>query len=47
MTDLLTKQIIEQWQEKLLKTSIWTESEIEEIYKAREYINKWQIKPFS
>ena len=79
MTDVLTKQIIEQlnhlpdnkkkalleliktdvpfkkdqienfkeeWKKKLLATSVWTDSEIKEIYKARQYINTWRMKQF-
>lgn len=30
------------WRKELLTTSVWTNSEIDEIYKAREYINKWK-----
>ncbi len=32
------------WRDELLTTSVWSESEIEEIYKAREYINTWKAK---
>lgn len=31
---------IEHWKQQLLKISVWSEAEIEEIYKAREYINQ-------
>lgn len=33
------KQKHEQWRKELLTTSVWTDSEIDEIQKAREYIN--------
>lgn len=36
----------EQWRQELLTTSVWTDSDIEEINKAREYINKWKPKQF-
>ncbi|MBN1997820.1 hypothetical protein JW935_09735 [candidate division KSB1 bacterium] len=42
----LDRQSLTQWRNELLKTSVWTDSEIEEIYKAREYINKWTPKQF-
>ena len=32
----------EQWRNELLTTSVWFDSEINEINKAREYINKWK-----
>ncbi len=32
----------EQWRNELVTTSVWSDAEIEEIYKAREYINKWK-----
>jgi len=34
------------WRKNLLSTSVWTDSEINEIFKAREYINKWKPKQF-
>jgi len=34
------------WRDELLTTSVWSESEIDEIYKAREYLNKWIPKRF-
>lgn len=34
------------WREELLKTSVWSDEEIDEIYKAREYINSWTPKQF-
>ncbi len=34
----------QKWRKSLLTTSVWTDSEINEIYQAREYINKWQPK---
>ena len=30
----------EQWRNELLTTSVWSDSEINEIHKVREYINK-------
>jgi hypothetical protein len=40
-TALKQEKSLEQWRQKLLKTSVWTDSQIDEIYKARNYINKW------
>jgi len=40
------KYSLNQWRNELLKTSVWTDSEIDEIYKAREYINKWTPNQF-
>jgi len=40
------KHSLNQWRNELLKTSVWTDSEIDEIYKAREYINKWTPNQF-
>ncbi len=44
-SDIKTNKIeelsLQQWRNELLKTSVWTDSEIDEIYKARDYINKW------
>ena len=40
------KDSLETWRKNLLSTSIWTDAEIDEIYQAREYINKWQPKQF-
>jgi hypothetical protein len=34
------KEKHEQWRNELLTTSVWSDSEINEIHKAREYINK-------
>jgi len=34
------------WRKELLNTSVWSESEINEIFKAREYVNKWQPEQF-
>ncbi len=31
---------------ELLSTSAWSDSEINEIYRAREYINKWKPQDF-
>jgi hypothetical protein len=36
----------QKWRESLLTTSVWTDSEINEIYQASEYINKKQPKQF-
>jgi hypothetical protein len=36
------KEKHEQWRNELLTTSVWSDSEISEINKAREYINKWK-----
>ena len=33
------KHTLTQWRNELLKTSVWTDSEIDEIVKAREYLN--------
>jgi len=38
------KNFQEKWRNKLLTTSVWTDSEINEINKAREYINQWKPK---
>ena len=44
-TDIDTNKVeelsLQQWRNELLKTSVWTDSEIDEIYNARDYINKW------
>ena len=34
------KEKHEQWRNELLTTSVWSDSEINEIHKARKYINK-------
>ena len=31
---------------ELLSTSAWSDSEINEVYRAREYINKWKPQDF-
>ncbi len=31
----------ENWKKELLTTSVWTDAEINEIIKAREFINQW------
>jgi|GEM_PF-2392902 len=36
----------EQWRNLLLTTSVWTDSEINEINKARDYINQWKPEQF-
>ncbi len=36
----------EQWRKSLLTTSVWTDAEIDEINKAREYINQWKPEQF-
>jgi hypothetical protein len=36
----------EEWKKQLLTISQWTEEEISEIEKAREYVNQWQPKAF-
>lgn len=36
------KEKHEQWRNELLTTSVWTDSEIDEINQAREFINKWK-----
>ena len=51
-SDVLQKETqpkinIEHWKQQLLKTSVWSEAEIEEMYKAREYINQWKPSQFS
>ena len=40
------KEKHEQWRNELLTTSVWSDSEIDEIHKAREYINKWKPEQF-
>ncbi|MFQ5630673.1 MAG: hypothetical protein ACE5I1_18030 [bacterium] len=35
------KAEIAEWKKELLTTSVWTDEEIAEIEKAREYINSW------
>ena len=37
---------IAEWKKELLKTSVWTDEEIHEIEKAREYINSWRPRKF-
>ena len=46
ITQRHTKAFQEKWRKQLLTTSVWTDSEINEIYKAREYINKWKPQQF-
>ena len=46
VTKKYNKNYQEIWRKELLTTSIWTNSEIDEIYKAREYINKWKPELF-
>lgn len=51
-SDILQKETqskinIEHWKQQLLKTSVWSEADIEEIYKVREYINQWKPPQFS
>ncbi len=41
-----TEVLQNEWKKALLTISVWTDEEIEEIYKAREYINKWKPKIF-
>jgi hypothetical protein len=36
----------EEWKKQLLTVSQWTEEEISEIEKAREYVNQWRPKEF-
>ena len=36
-----------EWREALLNTTVWTDSEIDEIIQAREFINKWKPKQLS
>lgn len=40
------KQKHEQWRNELLTTSVWSDAEIDEINKAREYINQWKPEQF-
>jgi hypothetical protein len=42
-----TKISKEDWKEKLLKTSVWNEEDIEKIHQARDYINQWKPRQFS
>ena len=37
------KEKHEQWRRELLTTSVWSDAEIDEINKAREYINKLKL----
>ncbi|NUM77913.1 hypothetical protein HUU40_26425 [candidate division KSB1 bacterium] len=37
---------MEDWRRQLLSTSVWTESEINAMQEAREFINQWQPKQF-
>lgn len=37
---------VEAWRKQLLSTSVWTESEINALQEAREFINQWQPKQF-
>ncbi len=37
----------QKWEQALLAMSAWTEEEIQEIEKAREYINQWQPRQFA
>jgi uncharacterized protein (UPF0216 family) len=40
------KEKHEQWRNELLTTSVWSDSEINEINKAREYVNRWKPEQF-
>jgi len=40
------RELSTKWRDGLLNTSVWSESEIEEISKAREYINTWKPKQY-
>jgi len=40
------KNSLKQWRNELLQTSVWSNSEIDEIVKAREYLNKWTPNQF-
>ncbi len=40
------KNQIDKWRKELLRTSVWSESEIAEITKARDYINTWKPKQY-
>ena len=42
----INRQSLNQWRNELLKTSVWSDSEIDEIFKAKEYINKWTPNQF-
>jgi len=44
--ELKRKTELAEWKKELLTTSVWTDEEIAEIEKAREYINSWQPKEF-
>ncbi|MCB1194502.1 MAG: hypothetical protein KDK90_28980 [Leptospiraceae bacterium] len=37
----------QKWKQELLKMSVWTEEEIQEIENARDYINQWKPKQFA
>jgi len=41
------KSFYKNWKKQLLTTSVWTEAEINAIYKAREFINQWTPQQFS
>ena len=36
----------QKWEQDLLKISVWTEKDVQEIEKARKYINQWKPKEF-
>ncbi|MBN2412970.1 hypothetical protein JXQ31_14880 [candidate division KSB1 bacterium] len=46
VTKKTDKNSLKQWRNELLQTSVWSDSEINEIVKAREYLNKWTPKQF-
>ena len=46
LNDNVMKNDHENWRKELLDISVWSESEINEILQAREYINKWKPKQF-
>lgn len=35
------------WKQKLLTTSVWSENDIEELRRAKEYVNTWRIRELS
>ncbi len=36
----------EEWKQRLLAVSVWTDDEIQEIEKTRGYVNQWQPQMF-
>jgi hypothetical protein len=45
-TILKDSEELEKWRNELLNTSVWSESEIENIYRAKDYINQGKPTQF-